>query len=152
MRCPLLLKLNTKGQATIEMSITILFFLVTLFVLGDLARIGYNWMILQYAVGEGARVGSLGRKTNDPACVGAQDVRSCEIEEKVKDVAHDLGVDGVAVQFGTTGAGGSLDFFTLVASRSLTINSFTGTFLSIAGAHGGTYTIKAGTVVRNEPF
>ena len=143
-------RLNTKGQATIEMSVAILFFLATLFVLGDLARIGYNWMILQFAITEGASVGSLGR--NDPACSGSEDVRSCSIEKKVKDVAHDLGVDEVTVQLGPTGAGGSLDFFTLVASRDLTINNFTGLFLSVAGAYGGTYTIKAGTVVRNEPF
>ena len=148
MKPPLLF--GTKGQAMIEMSITILFFLATLFVLGDLARIGYNWMILQYAVGEGARLGSLGK--TDPACSEAQDVRSCSIDKKVKDVAHDLGVDDVDVEFGPAGAGGSLDFFTLVASRQLNVNNFTGLFFSIAGAHGGTYTIKAGTVVRNEPF
>ncbi len=148
MKHPLLF--GKKGQATIEMSITILFFLVALFVLGDLTRIGYNWMILQYAVGEGARLGSLGK--TDPACSGASDVRGCSIDKKVTDVAHDLGVDGVTVQFGTTGTGGSLDFFTLVASRTVTVNNFTGVFLSIAGAHGGAYIVKAGTVVRNEPF
>ena len=144
------LSLDNKGQATIEIAITILFFLVTLFVLGDLARIGYNWMILQYAVNEGARLGSMGK--TDPACSGSPDVRSCSIENKVKDVASNLGVDNVTVEFGSTGAGGSLDFFTLVASQKLTINSFTGLFLQIAGAHGGVYTIKTGTVVRNEPF
>ncbi len=134
----------------IEMAITILFFLVTLFVLGDLARIGYNWMILQYAVGEGARMGSLGK--TDAGCAGAVDVRGCSIENKVVDVAHELGVDDVTVSFGATGSGDSNDFFTLVAARDLNVNSFTGVFLMIAGAHGGTYTIKAGTVVRNEPF
>ncbi len=134
----------------IEMAITILFFLATLFVLGDLARIGYNWMILQYAVGEGARMGSLGK--TDPGCAGATDVRSCSIETKVKDVAHELGVDDVTVSFGATGAGDSLDFFTLVASRQVVVNNFTGLFLSVAGAHGGTFNVKAGTVVRNEPF
>ncbi len=145
-----LLLTNTRGQAAIEWAFVILFFLVTFFVLGDLTRIGYNWMVLQYAIGEGARVGSLGK--NDPACAGAQDVRSCSIDKKVKDTANNLGVDKVIVQFGSTGAGGSLDFFTLFASRDVIVNNFTGLFLKIAGQHGGTYTVKAGTVVRNEPF
>jgi len=141
-----------RGQAMIEMSFAILFFLVMLFALGDFAKIGYNWMVLQYALGEGARLGSLGTDPKDPACSGAQDKRSCSIGNKVKDTAGNLGLDDVTVEFGDTGAGGSLEFFTLIASREVTINNFTGLFLALAGEHGGNYTIKVETVVRNEPF
>ena len=70
---------NKKGQATIEMAFTMLFFLVALFVLADLTRITYNWMVLQFAVNEGARFGSLGR--TDSACDQNADIRGCSIKK-----------------------------------------------------------------------
>ena len=143
------LRNSERGQATVELALTIFIFLAFILVLADMVRICYHWVSLQYAVNEGARFASLGSTT------GELD-RSASIEAKIVEVAADLGVQDVSVTFQDDTGGGSagtpLSFLKVQAMTPVTLNPLSGLLLKISGNYSGIYDVFAETYIRNEAF
>lgn len=136
---------NQRGQGTVEMAFAIVFLLIFMFPVVDLTKIAYNWLGLQYAVNEGARVGSITTVN-----------RENTIRTKVTDIASSLNISPITVTFtdeeGGATAGASLEFYTLSAYRDVPISNLTSFFAKMFGNYGGTYRVLARMTIRNEPF
>ena len=134
--------LNERGQSMVELALVIVIFLAVILVLGDMVRICYNWVSLQYAVNEAARLGSV-------------DQDSSAVSAKITTITDTFGVRNVTVSFlndqGSATPGAALSFFTLTARTPVVLNPVSGVILSITGDYSGTYNVAAQTVIRNEP-
>ena len=141
---------HKKGQATIEFAFALAFVAAFLLALTDMTRIFYNWMVLQYATNEGARYGSLGATSSDGT------TREQAISNLVTQTAQNLGITLCSVTLtdegGGSSAGAPSTFFTLKTTSDLTLSPLTGLLLAAVGDYGGTYSMTAVTVIRNEPF
>ena len=136
-------KLGKKGQGTVEFALAVFVFFAFMVVLTDMVRICYNWVCLQYAVNEAARIGSV----SAPAGTDRASVVSTEVTR----IATHLGVKNVTIAFSDSG-GSSLGFFELQAQSPIVLNPLSGLILKIAGDFDGTYIVTAETLIRNEPF
>ncbi len=130
------------GQAAVEFALSVLIFLAFLLVLGDMGRICYNWVGLQYAVNEGARFGSLGNSS------GA-------IASKVTTVAGGLGIKNVDVSFADSAGGATpgapLTFYKLIGQTTVTLNPLSALLTKITGNNSGNYIVNVQALTRNEP-
>jgi len=145
--------LNRKGQSTVEFAFVILIFFLVFSMLSGLTQIAYNWVVLQYAASEGSRFGSLGKI--DEGFITRED----SVRNRVTQIAQDLGIDEVMVEFfdqgGGTTAGASSEYYRMKLSRTIQLEGLLGFFLDLAGFGDGQppiYEVTAWTVIRNEPF
>lgn len=135
------------GQATVEFAFAMFCFAVVLVMLGDVVKIGYSWLSLQYCVSEAARIGSV---------LDGASTRQDAIEDKVIEVASGLGLEGVTVQFfdsgGGTTAGLPQTYFRLEAQDQIQLNPVSSHLAALLGNRPNSVTIHAETMVRNEPY
>ncbi len=144
--------LNQKGQSTVEFSFVLIIATFLIAGLASVAQIGYHWAVMHYAASEAARFGSLG--LTDPSFKTHED----SIRNRVVQIAHGLGVDGIAVEFTDQSQGASAgkasEYFVLRLSRPLDLDP---AILTLFGMNRGAsiasrYQLIVRTVIRNEPF
>ncbi len=150
---PFRFRLNRKGQTLVEFAFVFLIFIVLICMLSGLTQIAYNWIVLQYAVSDASRFGSLGKID-----VGFNS-REASIRNRVVQTTGQLGLNSVSIEFfdqvGGSTAGSSSEYFKMKVSRTIQLKGMVGFFLSLAGfspSAAPIYQVNASTVIRNEPF
>ena len=130
--------LGKKGQGTVEFALAVFVFFALMLVLIDMVRISYNWVSLEYAVNEAARIGSVSASTTD-------------VQAEVVEIASRLGVNTENITFSTGGSASSSGFYELQAQVPIVLNPLSGLLLKIAGNYDRNWTVTAETLIRNEP-
>ena len=125
---------NRKGQGAVEFAISFIVFLAFMVVLTDMVRICYNWVCLQYAVNEGARLGSVDS--------------TVDIKAKVSSIAAGLGLNTTNLTVTTDSSPGVLN--ELQATEPITLNPVSSLIYGITGTYSQSYNVTATTIIRNE--
>ncbi len=131
-----------RGQAGLEFFFALIVFIVMFLALGDLVRISYNWVGMQYSSNRGIRVG----KTLPNSGITDQD-RVNAVQNEVITRAASIGISLTNTNVNVTINGAEL---TVETQKDVTLGPVTGLILKFGGDHSGTYTLKVREAIRNE--
>ncbi len=112
---------SLRGQVSLELTITLILLLALLFFVWDMAMISYNWVGLQFATNEGARVGAQMATFDSDA-----------VETATEEAAKKLGVSDAHVD-ATLSAG----VVTLRASKTVSFTPLTKGVFQLSGLGSG---------------
>ena len=134
---------SCKGQGSIEFTFALIAFLIMFFCVGDMLKIGFNWLGLQYAANRGARVVKM-----------LPDETS--FEEKANAIRNEM--TKTAETLGINLSDGDIHI-TLVdndtsinveVQRDVILNPLSEFFRGFGGDHSGVYPLRLREVIRSE--
>lgn len=152
------IKSRREGQAMVEFAVTSLMFLFLLSSIAGMGYAGYVWSVMQTAVNDASRWGSLTQGD-------AMETREQKITERVRTIFRQYGLDDntLVITFppfttdgaaATAGAGDASHFYRLRVTRPIEIiGPVKNLFLrTIGDSDFLTLHLAAESMIRNEPF
>jgi hypothetical protein len=131
---------KSRGQSAVEISLVFIVFFVLFFALGDMVKISYSWLSLQYATNRGIRAAKM-LPTEMPMLSKAY-----KVQEEVVRTSRAVGVSLENSNVAVSKSGSDL---VVEITKEIHLFPLAGVLQSIGGDRSGVYTIKTKEMIRD---